>query len=197
MTQEEIKSNFSKNLIRLRKAHNLTQLQLADKLNYSDKAISKWEVGSVLPDIETMSIISEYFGITINDLIYGEKKKIKREFWKNRIFITLLSFGAVWFLASIVFLILTQTVHMPRLWLTFIFAIPLSSIVLITLSAVWFNKKMVTLSTSLLFWGIILSIYLALNRPTLWFIFIIGAVGQLLIIFWGQLKKLTKPRITK
>ena len=63
MTQEEIKSNFSKNLIRLRKSHNLTQLQLAEQINYSDKAISKWEVGSVLPDIETMITISEFLPI--------------------------------------------------------------------------------------------------------------------------------------
>ena len=53
MTNEDIKHNFSENLIKLRKAKNLTQLQLAEKLNYSDKAISKWEVGSVLPDVET------------------------------------------------------------------------------------------------------------------------------------------------
>jgi transcriptional regulator with XRE-family HTH domain len=194
MTQEQIKSNFSNNLIRLRKAHNLTQLQLAEQLNYSDKAISKWEVGSVLPDIETMTIISEYFGITLNDLIYGEKKKFRKDFWKNRIFITLLSFGAVWFLASIIFLTLTQTTKIPHLWLTFIFAIPLSSLVLLIFSAIWFNKKMITISASALFWGIILSIFLAIGRPTLWFIFIIGAVGQLLIIFSGQLARLTKPK---
>lgn len=197
MTQEQIKSNFSNNLIRLRKANNLTQLQLAEQLNYSDKAISKWEVGSVLPDIETMTIISEYFGITLNDLIYGEKKKFRKEFWKNRIFITLLSFGAVWFLASIIFLTLTQTTHISRLWLTFIFAIPVSSLILVIFSAMWFNKKMTTISASLMFWGIILSIYLAIGEPSLWFIFIIGAVGQLLIIFSGQLARLRKPKTTK
>ena len=73
MTTEEIKENFSQNLINLRKAKSLTQLQLAEKLNYSDKAISKWEVGSVLPDVETLSHIAEFFGLTVNDLIYKKK----------------------------------------------------------------------------------------------------------------------------
>ena len=90
MTTDEIKNNFSHNLIRLRKARNLTQLQLAEKLNYSDKAISKWEVGSVLPDVETMSHIADYFGITVNDLIYAEKKNIFKLFYTNHLFIILM-----------------------------------------------------------------------------------------------------------
>ena len=86
MTQEEIKYNFSHNLIRLRKSNGLTQLALAEKLSYSDKAISKWEVGSVLPDIETMTHIAEFFGTTVNDLIYPERKKFLSIFFKNHIF---------------------------------------------------------------------------------------------------------------
>ena len=70
MTLEEIKSNFSENLIKLRKSKSLTQLQLAEKLNYSDKAISKWEVGAVLPDVETLTHIADFFGLTVNDLIW-------------------------------------------------------------------------------------------------------------------------------
>ena len=83
MTQEEIKSNFSQNLIRLRKENKLTQLALAEKLNYSDKVVSKWEVGSVIPDVETLTHIADFFGITVNDLIYPECKKVKKIFWKN------------------------------------------------------------------------------------------------------------------
>ena len=74
MTIDEIKYNFSQNLINLRKTKNLTQLQLAEKLNYSDKAVSKWEVGAVMPDVETLTHIAEYFGITVNDLIYKKRK---------------------------------------------------------------------------------------------------------------------------
>ncbi|MGN0961273.1 MAG: helix-turn-helix transcriptional regulator [Christensenellales bacterium] len=194
MTQEEIKKNFSQNLIKLRKANNLTQLALAEKLNYSDKAVSKWEVGSVIPDIETMTNIAEFFGTTVNDLIYPEKKKISKAFWKNHILITLLSFGLVWFLSTIVFFVLQQTTNMPRLWLTFIITIPISLIVVVVLSAIWFKNIWLTISVSALFWSIILNIYLIINQTNFWFIFIIGAVGQILIIFWSQLKKLVTPK---
>ncbi|MBQ7351519.1 MAG: helix-turn-helix domain-containing protein [Clostridia bacterium] len=194
MTQEQIKNNFSKNLSNLRKSTGLTQLALAEKLNYSDKAVSKWEVGSVVPDVETMTHIAEFFGVTVNDLIYPEKKKFNNTFWKNHILITLLSVGLVWFLSTIVFFILQQTTPLSRVWLTFIIAIPISSIVLIVFSAIWFNKIFLTLSVSALYWSIILNIYLFINQPALWFIFIIGVVGQLLIIFWSQLKKIVIPK---
>jgi transcriptional regulator with XRE-family HTH domain len=197
MTQEQLKNNFSKNLCNLRKTSGLTQLALAEKLNYSDKAISKWEVGSVIPDVETMTHIADFFGVTVNDLIYPEKKKFTSAFWKNHVLITLLSIGLVWFLSTIVFFILQQTTSISRIWLTFLPAIPISAIVLIVFSSLWFNKIFVTFSVSLLYWSIILNIYLFINQSTLWFIFIIGVIGQLLIIFWSQLKRIVKPQKKK
>ncbi|MBE5758313.1 MAG: helix-turn-helix transcriptional regulator [Clostridiales bacterium] len=185
MTQEEIKLNFSENLISLRKAHNLTQLQLAEKLNYSDKAVSKWEVGAVLPDIETISRIAEFFGLTVNDLIYKKKEKLTKMLFKNHVFITLLSFGLVWFFASILYFILEEATTIVRPWLTFIVAIPISFIVLTVFTTMWFKKTEQILSISGLFWGLLTAVYLCIFRLDLWFIFIIGVVGQVLIILWG------------
>ena len=185
MSQEEIKKNFSENLISLRKTNNLTQLQLAEKLNYSDKAVSKWEVGSVLPDIETICRISEYFGITVNDLIYKKKEKFSQRFFKNHIFITLLSSGLVWFLASILYFILEEGTNIIRPWLTFIVALPISFIVLVIFTSLWFKKIWLILSISGLFWSLLTAVYLCIFRFDLWFIFIIGVVGQVLITLWG------------
>lgn len=185
MLQEDIKKNFSENLINLRKANNLTQLQLAEKLNYSDKAVSKWEVGSVLPDVETLCRISEYFGITVNDLIYKKKEKFSKKFFKNHLFITLLSFGCVWFLASILYFILEEATEIIRPWLTYIIAIPISFVVLVVFTSIWFKRIWQILSISGLFWGLLTAVYLCIFRFDLWFIFIIGVVGQILIILWG------------
>jgi len=193
MTQEEIKINFSTNLSRLRKENGLTQLALAEKLNYSDKAVSKWEVGAVMPDVETLSHIADFFGITINDLVYPERQKVTKIFWKNHLFITLLSIGLAWLLSTITFLVLQQTTTLPRIWLTFIITILISMIILVVFSSIWFSKLAITLSVSGLLWSIILNIYLIINEPTLWFIFIIGLVSQVLVIFWSQLKKIVIP----
>lgn len=90
MEEQEIKQNFSNNLILLRKAKNLTQAQLAEKLNYSDKSISKWENGNVLPDIVTLSQVAEFFGVGL-DVLLGQEKPKKPNRKDKFVLITLLS----------------------------------------------------------------------------------------------------------
>ena len=55
-----------------RKKHNLTQVQLAEKLNITDRAVSKWENGRALPDSSIMLQLCDILGITVNDLLCGE-----------------------------------------------------------------------------------------------------------------------------
>ncbi len=55
-----------------RKEKNMTQKQLAEKLNVTDKAVSKWETGKCYPDVETLKQLSELFGITVNDVLSGK-----------------------------------------------------------------------------------------------------------------------------
>lgn len=197
MTQEDIKKNFSQNLIKLRHSQNLTQLQLAEKLNYSDKSISKWEVGSVLPDIETLTNIAEFFGVTVNALIYPQKKKISIVFLQNHLFTTLIAFFAVWLVATIVYYVMDSVLDLNRLWLVFIITIPVSFVVLIVFSSMWFKKIWLILSISGLLWGVLLSVYLLVNNYSLWFIFIVGVVGQIVTLLSSQLKKLKKSGIYK
>ena len=55
-----------------RKKANLTQMQLAEKLNITDRAISKWETGKSLPDSSIMLELCDILGISVNDLLCGE-----------------------------------------------------------------------------------------------------------------------------
>ncbi len=189
MTSEEIKNNFSQNLINLRKAKNLTQLQLAEKLNYSDKAISKWEVGTTLPDVETISHIADFFGITVNDLIYAKKRNVLKEFYKTHLFMSLLVSVSLWFVATTIYFILANATSLDRVWLTFIYTIPINCIVLIVFSAVWFKKIHVYIFTSLLVWSVFASIYISINQSSLWFIFILALIAQGIIFFAIPLKR--------
>ena len=88
MTENEIKTNFARNLRELRIDRNLNQIQLGEKIHYSSKAISKWENEDVLPDVVTLNMLAEFFDITVDDLI-SSKNAVRRSHRKqNRILVT-------------------------------------------------------------------------------------------------------------
>ena len=64
---------FGKLILKLRKERNMTQKELAEKLNVTDKAVSKWERGDSFPDITLLETISKELGVTVSELITGEK----------------------------------------------------------------------------------------------------------------------------
>ena len=71
MIQDEqtLRRSTAKNIAAYRKAHKDTQLDLARKLNYSDKSVSKWERGEGLPDVYILAQIAQLYGITVSNLI--------------------------------------------------------------------------------------------------------------------------------
>jgi transcriptional regulator with XRE-family HTH domain len=193
MTEQEIKVNFARNLTAFRKNARLTQLQLAEKLNYSDKAVSKWECGDTLPDVATLSAIAEFFSVSIDELIACETPK-KRFNAKEHVFITLLSCGLSFLVFSIVFLTATL-MGVPDAWMLAIYMIPATSIVAIVFAAIWFGHTATEIAVSALVWSLGLSLFLTLlvfaGLPAgqLWFIFIVCAIIQLLVLlFFGLLK---------
>jgi|GEM_PF-3155677 len=76
MTEAEFRTKISDQLIIYRKTFGYTQLELAEKINYSDKSISKWERAESMPDVYVLSQIAEVYGITVSDLI-GETEPVK------------------------------------------------------------------------------------------------------------------------
>ncbi|MCL2521676.1 MAG: helix-turn-helix domain-containing protein [Erysipelotrichales bacterium] len=70
-------------LIELRRNADLTQVELAKKINYSDKVISKWERGECLPDIVALNVLAEFYGISLDDLIKNNKESLKNSLFKS------------------------------------------------------------------------------------------------------------------
>ena len=66
-----------------RKKANLTQLQLADRLGITDKAVSKWERGITMPDTSIMLTLCDILGISVNELLSGEKINMENSNQKN------------------------------------------------------------------------------------------------------------------
>jgi transcriptional regulator with XRE-family HTH domain len=185
MTEDKIKENVANNLIKYRKAHNLTQIQLAEKLNYSDKSISKWERQESIPDLVILSNIAELYQITVQDLLADPKTKIKSPTHNNHLIITLMSFTGVWAVATAIYVLLgIFAPSITRAWLTFIYAIPFSLIDLIVFTKLWGNKWILFFAISLLSWSIPLTIYLSIDYDQLWLLFIAIIPLQILTILW-------------
>ena len=66
-----------------RKRANLTQMQLAEKLNITDRAVSKWETGKAMPDTAIMLELCDILGISVNELLSGEKINMENNDQKN------------------------------------------------------------------------------------------------------------------
>ncbi len=195
-----IKENIAKNLTRLRKEYNLTQTELATKLNYTDKSVSKWEHGESLPPIETLKELADLYGVSLDYLLEDNPEdyyKISLDDKKtttNKLIIALLSTSIVWFIATFLFVNLSiiQNVHY---WILFVWAVPLSSIILLVFNLIWGKRTYTFILISILCWSVLASIYLMFLQYNIWMIFIIGAPLQLATILWFNLKK--RKTVTK
>ena len=75
---KELREIIGENLTELRKQKGYTQISLAEKLNYSDKAISKWENGSSLPPIDILLELANLYGVTLDYLVKDSSQKDKK-----------------------------------------------------------------------------------------------------------------------
>lgn len=191
--EEKLRENFARNLTHYRKASGLTQTELAEKLNYSDKSVSKWERGDGLPDLTVTAQIAEIFGLTVNDLI-ADKPRRKLMNTHNKIIITLLSMGIAWLVATVLFFLFEMTLPgVYNWWLLYIYAIPISAIIGIVFSCIWWKKIHIFASISTLIWSVALCIMLTvsvfIHEPKIYLIFIVAAVVQVMTILWFLIKK--------
>lgn len=195
----DIKDCFAQNLIKYRKSLNLTQAELAEKLNYSDKAVSKWERAESIPDIYTIKNIADFFETKIDSLISepkNDRPKVNYNLGKKRTIICLAATAIVW-LVAIVFYAFIHIIFpsVSNTWLSFIYAIPVTAIVLLVFTSVWGKSLGNVIIISLLIWSILLTVYLTLIHSLpfppkqLWEIFLIGIPAEGVIVFWYLYKK--------
>ncbi len=193
----DLKSVVAKNIIDLRKASNWTQTELADKLNYSDKAVSKWERAESLPDITVLKKIADLFLVSVDYLLEAEHKPAKglshaasKLTKRNHIIITSLSTMLVFLIATVVFVVLgLLSVDFP-IWLAYVYALPAAAIVLIVFNSIWGRRVFNFVFITLLVWSILLCIYMSFPKDDIWLIFLIGIPAQIIILLWGKLKKI-------
>lgn len=195
---DEFKKVVAENITRLRTSMDLTQAQLGEMLNYSDKSISKWERGESVPDVFVLKKIADLAGVTVDYIItpHSDDEEVKVE--KNsgrrysRRFITLTVLAGIWALAVLLFVVLWIAGIVN--WLIFVYAIPVSLITLLVLNSVWGDRSWNLYIISGLVWGIICSIYLTALKFNWWQLFLLGIPAQIIIIFAFSIKKMPKKK---
>ena len=205
MELEMLKDRIGSNIALQRKRCGLTQAGLAERLNYSDKAVSKWERGESMPDVLTLMQLAEQFEISVNELLEDpnqlpgnpgklekamtqvSEKALKRKANKN--VILGLSTTLVWFIALLVFVVISSF-DLPYSWISFFYAVPITAIVLLSLRSAWQDFRWNRALISIIVWGFLLSIYLTFLvflRFNMWKLFLLGIPGEIAIFLWFRL----------
>lgn len=185
--ENNVKKTIAKNLVELRKSRKFTQQELAARLNYSDKAISRWEHAETLPDIETLCRVCDIYGVKFEYLLQEQQPTgaknpyVLRKKSPNKLIISMLAVVVVWLLAVIIFSY-ADTFGGKNLWTVFIWSLPTSGIVLWVLNKLWGTRLMSAFISSFINWTLILSVYLQFLTYNIWMLFIVGAPVQVLII---------------
>ena len=197
----KLRDIIAANLIYLRKKNNFTQQELASKINYSDNAISRWERGEVIPTIETLEILSTFYGINVQDLLDAQfvasHDKPQSGMVLKRIFIALFSISIVWFIALISYIYIDMFKesfgdNAKNTWLLFIAALPVSTLVGVFYNRMWGTKLLDLIIWSLFAWTLLTTIYLyflVVTSQYFWLIFILGAPTQVALVLWYFIRR--------
>lgn len=205
MDDEKLKYQIGANIASYRKAQGLTQASLAEKLNYSDKAVSKWERGESVPDVMTLVALARQFGITVDELLQDPnalpektgrvqqamgqvvEKALKRKADKR--IILWLSSLLVWSVALFIYVILAS-LDIPKSWLAFFYAVTADAIVMLSLRSAWRDFRWNRILISVIVWGSLLSLYVTLLTVfslNIWRILLLGIPGQIAVLLWFRL----------
>ena len=195
-----IKELVPQNLVALRKQKNLTQIELAEKINYSDKAISRWEKGEVMPNYEILEQLAEIYQVPFTYFFEEhelESNKANNQKEINIYIAAILSMIlVVWTVVVVAFFIIKNLTNVYYFML-FVWAAPLTILAIKFGLARWFKDRFYIITSSLLFWTTLLAIYFQLFKLNLWSIFLLGIPVQLTIILIDFIKKIRNPKSTK
>ena len=190
---KDIRDIVSQNLIKIRKKNNLTQVDLSNKINYSDNAISRWEKGEVLPSLETLQTLSLIYGVPLSYFIEeheDEQTKIYNS-KKRSLYFAIMSSAilSVLSIAALLFLLLHNYtgVYYPN---CFIWTAPIIAFIIKKTIKVCYKDKLSLLTSSICSWTTLTAVYFQWFSLNIWPIFLIGMPVQITLILIDASKRL-------
>ena len=198
---DDLRNIIGKNISELRKRKGLTQLELAEKFNYTDRAVSKWENGDTLPDVEVLFNLCEFYGVTIDYLTHVDNYRYIKNDSKaatiNRVLIICLISLLVWTLATVLF-VLSIIRKDPPMWQAYVWAVPVNAMLLIFFNRAYFRKRLIYfICWSVFVWTTLASIFLTIMDMELWPLFILGIPAQAALALWLNLRRMPEKRLNQ
>ncbi|MCQ2484387.1 MAG: helix-turn-helix domain-containing protein [Clostridia bacterium] len=161
-SEEQFKKQFGEKISEARKQKGYTQLKLAEKLNYTDKAVSKWERGESVPDTYTVLKIAELLNVSPSYLFGKDETtetessdKPKKKTRPVALFVPIITSVTVFFIASVLFLVLKLfPVTTPYAPYVYLIALTAMFIELVVFSFIWWSRPAQFTCLSCLIWSV-------------------------------------------
>ena len=200
---ENLGKIIATNLVFLRKNASLTQLEFGEKFNYTDKTVSRWENGTVIPSVEVLKQIADFYGVSVDYLL--TEHKTNKEFnsmitktvnGKNKAILSALIVTVIWCIAMTIFVasiynVGTSDININHYWSVFLWAVPVSNLILAFCTRRWFKGSIwYYIYISCFVWtalGAAFITFLYIN--SYWYLFFIGIPLQIAIILLYKLKQ--------
>lgn len=202
MASKKLNEIIGENLTFLRKKAGLTQYEFGEKFAYSDKTVSRWEQGDVIPSVETLKQIADFYEVSVDFLLSEHSKE--KDFFKiikntpnytNKIIIValiltiLLAIGVTVYIASI-YNLKTVDPNINRYWVVFLWLVPISFLIMTYCTRrIFHSKKWTIIHLSSFVWTLLLAAYITfLYMNNYWYLFFIGLPFQAALILMYNLK---------
>ena len=195
---DELKLVVASNLIFLRQKAGLTQAELGEKLNYSDKTVSKWERAESIPDAFILTRLAELYGVTVDDILrpadtweQKEQKKKDAEIAAQRKFstsaVTLVAIAGIWTMAVMMFVIFWLALDSIQ-WIIFPGAVLVSTIAILVFNSVWNHGRGNTWIVMFLVAMAVTMVYLFLLPFNPWQLFLVLVPAELLVFLCFRIR---------
>ena len=198
MQLSELKLISASNIIKLRTGAGLTQAELGEKLNYSDKTISKWERGEAIPDAYVLTQMAEIFGVTVDYLLSShdawespeQQESRQEESGYSVNMIIAISVLGVWTMALTIFVMLW--LFDIILWETFVVALPVSILTYMVLICVFRRRRHLQFVIAAFVLSLFILLYFTLPMQKPWQLFLIAIPAEILVFLSCNIRR--RPR---
>lgn len=194
MDINECRLVVASNIIRLRTGAGLTQAELGEKLNYSDKSISKWERAAALPDVLVLHQMAELFGVDMDYFLteHGDKEPPRSgkvpDAYINYPAIMKVVIAGIWTAAVLAFVIFWMAgCELP--WLIFGGAVVVSLVTLLIMNCLWRHGKDNVWIVMALVMSVAILFYLIFMKQNIWQLFFVLLPAEAVVYLSFRIRK--------